>query len=124
MPDSEIFFDPDLQLSPYTLFRRLMRCREQPQEEAPLLVDLRDAEATPRLAGSRPWQSPGWQPPPDRDVVLVDGNGEKALEETRRLRGEGHRRVWALYGGLELYDFALDPAVVGEERFLTGQARL
>lgn len=120
MPASEIRFDPEVHLSPYTLFRRLQRCRERPEEAPPLLADLREGGPRPRLAGSRPWPGPGWEPPADRDVVLVDQDGEQALETARRLRGEGHPRVWALYGGLALYDFALDPAVVGDERFLAG----
>jgi hypothetical protein len=118
MPSSEIRFDPDLHLSPYTLFRRLLSCRGWPEKETPLLVDLRQGAEGPRLAGSRPWPGPGWEPPADRDVVLVDQAGKQALEAVRRLRGEGHARVWALYGGVALYDFALDPAVVGDERFL------
>ena len=34
------------------------------------------------------------------------------------LHGAGYERVKMLFGGLELYEFSLDPEVVGSETFL------
>lgn len=104
-------FDPRLQMSPFTLFRCLMEGR------APMLVDVRAGAAALTFAGAFP-AGPDWSPPADRDVLLFDGDGTAALEDARRLRAASHPRVMALFGGLELYEFALDPRVVGEERFL------
>jgi hypothetical protein len=80
-----IRFDPQLEISPFALFRRLQ------EGDPPLLVDVRPAAGELSLAGANPWCG---------------------------LQAAGHRRVRALFGGLELYDFALDPAVVGAEVFL------
>ncbi|HEV2846946.1 MAG TPA: hypothetical protein VG477_18970, partial [Thermoanaerobaculia bacterium] len=70
------------------------------------------------LKGSIPWPGPDWSPPADEDVVLFADDGVIALDAARRMRAAGWPRVKALFGGLALYDFALDPEVVGEERFL------
>jgi 3-mercaptopyruvate sulfurtransferase SseA len=51
-------------------------------------------------------------------VVLFDEDGAAALESARRLQAAGHPRVRALFGGLALWDFSLDPQVVGEETYL------
>jgi rhodanese-related sulfurtransferase len=108
-------FDPHLHCSPYELFRRLQ------EGTAPLLLDLRgeDRRREPGalvLTGARPW--PEEPAPPDREVVLVDDDGAEATRRARALREDGFLRVRALYGGLRLYDHALDPGVVGGERFL------
>jgi hypothetical protein len=103
-------FDPRLEISPFALFRRMT------EGNAPHLFDVRPVPGALSFAGAvRPGM--GWSLP-DMDVVLFDDYGPLAREAARWLRGEGNRRVRALFGGLILYDFALDPAVVGEERFL------
>lgn len=104
-------FDPRLEISPFALFRALA------EGWRPLLVDARPAPGSLSFAGAVPWPGADWIPP-DADVVLFDDDGDLAREAARRLQEEGHARVRALFGGLILYDFALDPAVVGEERFL------
>lgn len=104
--------DPEAEVVPHALFRDLREGR------SPLLVDLRPGGGTPSFAGSVAWPGAEWEPPADRDTVLVDGDGSAARELARGLRRRGHGRVWSLYGGIRLYDFALDPRVVGEERFL------
>ena len=113
-------FEPELHISPFRLFRWLHDTRAG-RIEAPLLLDVREprdpvAEEPPHLRDARPFSDSSLRE--DRDVVLVDRDGTEAAARARRLREAGHRRVRALYGGLELYDFALDPAVVGAERFL------
>jgi hypothetical protein len=113
-----IRFDPQLEISPFALFRALAEGRR------PLLIDARTVPGSPSFAGASPWPGAGWSPP-DADVVLFDdhgANGTLAREAARRLQAEGYARVRALFGGLDLYDFALDPAVVGEERFLVRRA--
>jgi hypothetical protein len=50
--------------------------------------------------------------------VLFDDDGNTAVALARELQAAGHARVRALFGGLELYAFALDPEVVGAETFL------
>ena len=106
-----IRFDPQLEISPFALFRRMT------EGDAPRLVDARTAPGASSFAGATPWPGTGWSPP-DTDVVLFDDDGALAREAARRLQGEGYARVRSLFGGLALYDFALDPTVVGEERFL------
>ncbi len=105
-------FDPRLEVSPFALFRRLK------QQVPPLLVDVREGRGRLTLEGAEPLPAGDWQPPADRDVVLFDDDGASAVELAARLQGAGHGRVRALFGGLALYEFALDPQVVGEATFL------
>ena len=106
-------FDPAIDLSPFALFRRLATGRP------PLLVDLRPAGvAAVTLAGAVRYPGEAWRPPGDADVVLFDDDGSAAREQARRLQAAGCPGVRALYGGLALYDFSLDPEVVGAERYL------
>jgi hypothetical protein len=111
-------FDPRLEISPFALFRAMREGR------SPQLVDARPVPGASSFAGAVPWPGADWIPP-DADVVLFDDHGADgalAREAARRLQEEGYARVRALFGGLALYDFALDPAVVGEERFLVRRA--
>jgi len=103
--------DPQMEISPFALFRALKEGRPL------LLVDVRPVPGALTLEGAVPWPGPEWVPPADRDVVLFDGDGALAREAARR-----YPRARALFGGLELYDFSLDPAVVGEERFLSSSS--
>lgn len=113
-------FDTRVEVSPFELFRALREGRP------PLLLDLRgesgpegaaDVGDTGRLAlrGAVPFPGPDWRPPADRDVVLIDDDGRRAAAEARRLQAAGFPRVRALFGGLALYEFSLDPEVVGED---------
>jgi hypothetical protein len=106
-------FDPQVEISPFALFRRLRDGRN-----VPLLVDLRPAPADVTLAGALPWPGADWEPPDDADTVLFDDDGARAVVMTRELQARGCERVRALFGGLDLYRFALDPEVVGAETFL------
>jgi hypothetical protein len=105
-------FDPQLEVSPFALFRRLK------EGKPPLLVDVRPAPGALSLAGAVPYPGPDWSPPAGEDVVLFDDDGATAVDGARHMQAAGHPRVRALFGGLDLYEFSLDPAVVGEETFL------
>lgn len=107
-----IDLDPEAEVTPHALFRELAEGRR------PLLADVRPEGERPSLVGAVPWPGEGWEPPADRGTVLFDDDGLAARELAHRLRGRGFSRVRSLYGGLRLYDFALDPEVVGDERFL------
>lgn len=105
-------FDPQLEVSPFALFRRIK------DGDPPLLVDVRLAPGRLSLQGAIPYPGPEWSPPRDRDVVLIDENGSSAIEGARHMQAAGWPNVKALFGGLELYEFSLDPEVVGAETFL------
>jgi len=105
-------FDAQLEVSPFSLFRRLR------EGEAPLLVDVRPTPGRLSLAGAVSYPGPEWSPPTDRDVVLFDDDGAAAVEGARHMQAAGWPRVKALFGGLDLYEFSLDPQVVGEETYL------
>ena len=51
-------------------------------------------------------------------MVLFDDDGGTAVDLAARWVEAGHPRVRALFGGLELYEFSLDPQVVGTETYL------
>lgn len=108
-----VHFDEGLEISPHELFRLLCEGR------APLLVDVRPAADPGELtfAGARRLD-PATDLPQDREAVLFDEDGRGAYALARQLRERGNPHARALFGGLRLYDFGLDPAVVGEERFL------
>jgi hypothetical protein len=105
-------FDPQLEVPPYTVFRRLR------EGDPPLLIDVRPACGRLALMGARALPSKDWTPPPELDVVLVDDDGSTAVGIARRLQAAGFPRVRALFGGLALYEFSLDPQVVGTETYL------
>ncbi len=105
-------FDPQLEVSPFALFRRMK------DGDPPLLVDVRPAPGRLSLQGAIPYPGPDWSPPLDRDVVLIDDDGSQAIDGARHMQAAGWPNVKALFGGLELYEFSLDPEVVGEETFL------
>ncbi len=105
-------FDPQLEVSPFALFRLLK------DGNPPLLIDVRPEPGPLSLAGAIPYPGPEWSPPEDRDVVLFDDDGATALDGARHMQSAGYPRVKALFGGLELWEFSLDPEVVGQETFL------
>jgi hypothetical protein len=111
-----VAFDPRLEISPFALFRRLDEGREL------LLVDIRVPPAGGKtLAGAERLAGDDWQPPAELDVVLFDDDGSAAVELAARLIEAGHQRVRALFGGLELYEFSLDPQVVGAKTYLVAE---
>lgn len=114
LPDETpvVEFDPQLEISPFALFRRLKDGR------SPRLVDVRRAPGEFRLRGAQWAPGEAWRPEDDADVVLFDDDGERAVAWARRLQEQGFENVRALFGGLDLYEFALDPEVVGAETFL------
>jgi hypothetical protein len=116
LPD--VGFDPGVHVSPYELFRRLREGRP------PRLWALPDAGPL-IMAGALPYPATSPEHAPDEQAVLLDRDGEAALAEVHRLHAAHPAltgRVRALYGGLALYDFCLDPRVVGEERFISSSS--
>ncbi len=112
-----IQFDPALEISPYHVFRRLT------EGDPPLLIDVRTHPGTRTLAGAISYPGPDWAPPRDRDIVLFDDDGALAVDGARHMQAAGWSNVKALFGGLDLWEFALDPAVVGVETFLRVESR-
>jgi hypothetical protein len=113
-PDDKpvVQFDPLLELSPFTLFRRMKEGR------APALIDVRRAPRGRTFLGATPYPGERWEPDDTVDTLLFDQDGTEAEEIVRRLHAAGFERVRMLFGGLDLYEFSLDPQVVGEETFL------
>jgi rhodanese-related sulfurtransferase len=105
-------FDPQLEVPPYTVYRRLK------EGDPPLLIDVRPAGGRLALMGARAMPAPDWTPPKEMDVVLLDDDGATAVEMARRLQAAGFPKVRALFGGLQLYEFSLDQQVVGAENYL------
>lgn len=116
LPDgtSVVRFVQGLEISPYELFRGLSDGRPF------LLLDVREEPGALSLAGARPFAGAGGDLREDVDTVLFDDDGGRAFTLARELQDRGKVRVRALFGGLRLYDFAIDPEVVGAERFLVG----
>jgi rhodanese-related sulfurtransferase len=105
-------FDPQLEVSPFAVFRSLREAR------GPLLLDVRPEPGALTLAGALPYPGPDWTPPSDQDVVLFDEDGAIAIEGARHMQAAGYPRVKALFGGLDLWEFSLDPEVVGADTYL------
>lgn len=104
--------DPLLELSPFTLFRRLR------EERALTLVDVRSQPSGKTLRGSIQLPDPSWEPNRQETVLLFDDDGTEAVDLARDLQARGFETVRALFGGLQLYEFSLDPEVVGQETYL------
>jgi len=105
-------FDPQVEVSPFLLFRQLREGR------APRLLDVRPEPADVTLAGAERVDLASWEPDAGVEAVLFDDDGELAVAAARRLQAAGHGGIRALFGGLELWSFALDAQVVGEETYL------
>lgn len=105
-------FDPRLEISPFTLFRRLSESQDL------LLVDVRPEPRLRTLEGALHLPGAHWSPEESQETVLFDDDGTAAVELSQELQSQGFSRVRALFGGLDLYEFSLDPAVVGEQTFL------
>ena len=111
-PPPVVPFAPLLEISPFTLFRRLG------QADPPTLLDARARPYGTTLRGGVAYEGEEWSPAEDHKVVLFDRDGSEAEPIVRRLQAAGHGQVKMLFGGLELYEFSLDPGVVGEETYL------
>lgn len=105
-------FDVALEISPFELLRRIE------SSTPPLLVDVRGGSPELTLAGAMRWPSADWTPPAEADTVLFDDDGSRAVAVASELRQRGHERVRALFGGIELYEFCLDPEIVGTDTHL------
>lgn len=112
-PDNKpvIEFDPGLEISPFVLYRRLR------DKQALLLIDVRREPSEVTLVGAVQLPDGDWEPP-EGDVVLFDEEGTEAVQHVQRLQQAGHEQIRALFGGLQLYAFALDPNVVEGDTFL------
>ena len=104
-------FDPDLDVSPFELFRALR------DGDPLLLIDLGEP-GSPSLAGAMREPADLASLARGSNLVLFDRDGSRGRRRAGELRARG-LQARALYGGLDLYAFALDPLVVGDERFLT-----
>lgn len=110
-----IQFDGEHELSPFALLRRLQG------RHPPILVDGRKKPVSARsLAGALPYPPADWKPS-DRalEVVVFDEDGSEAPKLVQALRERGVERVRWLFGGLDLYEFTLDPDLIGEDTFFT-----
>jgi rhodanese-related sulfurtransferase len=106
-----IQFDARLEISPFLVFRRL-------REGKPVtLVDVRKEPKGHTLEGSE-ILSADFEPPPDATTVLFDDDGTLAIDIAEAFQERGYAQVKALFGGLELWKFSLDPNVVGEHTYL------
>ncbi|MCH7666061.1 MAG: rhodanese-like domain-containing protein [Acidobacteria bacterium] len=107
-------FDATLEISPFALLRRLL------SDRPPILIDGRpEPHQQWTLAGSLPYPGSDWAPAgKEQTVVVFDDHGGEALEMVLELRKRGYPQVYLLFGGLELYEFSLDPEITGQETFL------
>jgi len=110
-------FDPTVEVSPFALFRRIKA------GSSPRLVDVRSGQKSGlSLLGAESTMDDDWTPAEtDEEVVLFDDNGTRAVDVARRLQRGGYPRVRALFGGLDLYEFSLDPEIVESDTFLVRQ---
>lgn len=104
-------FDLQTEISAFLVFRQLRNGRPL------LLVDVREGEVSHTLEGSIRLTD-DFVPPDDATVVLFDEDGSEAVPLAQKFQESGHSHVKALFGGLELWKFSLDPEVVGQETYL------
>lgn len=105
--------DPNIEVTPFELFRRLR------DSASPLrLVDLRSSPRGWTLRGAVFRSAETVTEDAEVDTVVFDLDGRLGPDVVRRLRARGETRIWALFGGLELYRFCLDPEIVGSDTFL------
>lgn len=107
-----VSFDPRLEVSPFSLFRALREGR------SPLIIDIRAQPVSKTLRGAMSMPRPDWRPSKDQAVVLIDDDGADSVRLAAELQAAGFPAVRALFGGLELYEFSLDPEVVEADTFL------
>ena len=107
-----VSFDPRLEVSPFSLFRALREGR------SPLIIDIRAQPVSKTLRGAMSMPRPDWRPSKDQAVVLIDDDGADSVRLAAELQAAGFPAVRALFGGLELYEFSLDPEIVEADTFL------
>ena len=83
-----------------------------------MLVDVRSRPSGKTLRGSIRLPDPAWEPSREETVLLFDDDGSEAVHLARDLQARGFETVRALFGGLQLYEFSLDPEIVGQETYL------
>jgi len=105
--------DPIIEVTPFELFRRLRDSGAPPR-----LVDLRSSPRGWTLRGAISQTAETVTEDAEVDTVVFDQDGRTAPDVVRRLRRRGETRIWALFGGLELYRFCLDPKIVESDTFL------
>ncbi len=105
-------FDLRLEVSAFIVFRRLRDGRIPT-----ILVDVRAHPSAYSLEGAIAL-SVDFKPPEDKQVVLFDDDGSEAIPLAERFCEAGYTNVKALFGGLELWKFSLDPEIVGQETYL------
>ena len=105
-------FDTQLEISPFKLFRDLKDGRN------PIIIDVRSGSPSMTIRGAQPAPPSDWAPEPNQNVVLIDDDGSVAVPKAQEFHNRGFGRVKALFGGLDLYEFSLDPEVLGEDTFL------
>ena len=104
-------FDMRFEISAFLIFRRLR------DGKPVILIDVRHNPAGYTLQGSEPLRE-DWEPPIARPVVFFDNDGREAIAAVQSFHERGFTNVKALFGGLDLWKFSLDPEVVGAETFL------
>ena len=82
-----------------------------------VVVDVRLEPKGYTLEGSQ-LLSADFEPPADYMTVMFDDDGTLAIDVADHFQERGHHHVKALFGGLELWKFSLDPNVVGEHTYL------
>lgn len=105
-------FDPQLEISPFKLFRDLR------DGKAPIIMDVRSGSPAKTIRGAQPSPPGDWEPEPNQVVVLIDDDGSIAVPKAQEFQTRGFARVKALFGGLDLYEFSLDPQILGEDTYL------
>lgn len=105
-------FDPRIEVSPFLLFKRLR------EDRAPRLIDVRADPKNRTLRGAELFEGEGWNPQENEEIVLFDEDGSIALPLVLGFQAQGFERVKMLFGGLDLYEFSLNPDVVGSDTYL------
>ena len=80
-------FDPQLEISPFKLFRDLRDGRN------PIIVDVRSGSPSMTIRGAQPASPPDWAPEPNQDVILIDDDGSIAVPKAQEFHARGFTRV-------------------------------
>jgi hypothetical protein len=109
--DPEIQFVPGVHVSPFELYRSLVEGHPM------VLTDIRPEPCRKTLTDART-PAKGGEPARDADWVLFDDDGVAARDRATEMQSLGFLGCRALYGGLALYELAIDPQVVGPDTYL------